>query len=70
MASNIRAKVIEYGTTWTQAVNAFFLDLIEPLHVEKEASFKEIVKTEKGIRYGADDRHRLDVSTLPASNKA
>jgi hypothetical protein len=69
MASNIRAKVIEHGNTWTQAVNAFFQDLIEPLHAEKEASFKETVKIEKGIKYGTDDRHRLDVSNLPASTR-
>lgn len=57
----ISQEVLKFGNDWTPDVNNHFQDVIEPLQAENNAKFNATVKVEKGLRYGDDERHRLDL---------
>jgi acetyl esterase/lipase len=51
----------KHGNVWTLQTNNDMQELFEPLHAARAESFQDLVVCEKRIKYGASDRHRLDV---------
>lgn len=57
----IQEAIARHGNVWTLQTNTEMNQLYEPLHAERAAQFAQTVKTEKAIKYGTHERHRLDV---------
>ncbi|KAJ3536828.1 hypothetical protein NM208_g6486 [Fusarium decemcellulare] len=61
-------EVLKFGNNWTLDVNNHFQNFMEPLQAENNAKLSSRVTVQKGVKYGDDERHRLDIysSTIPA----
>jgi acetyl esterase/lipase len=57
----IQEAIARHGNVWTLQTNTDMSKLYEPRHAQAAANFADKVRTEKGIKYGTHDRHRLDV---------
>lgn len=64
-SARIAEAVAKYGNAWSPEVNEAMKELFEGLHIGRVKSFEGKVGVEKGVKYGDDERHRVDVS-LPA----
>lgn len=58
---HITEAIARHGNIWTLKTNNEMQELYEPLHAAKASSFQDLIKCEKGIKYGPSDRHRIDV---------
>ncbi|KAH6954119.1 hypothetical protein HG530_015872 [Fusarium avenaceum] len=59
--TEISGEVLKFGNKWTLGVNNHFQELIEPLQAENNAKLSPTVKVEKSLKYGDDERHRIDL---------
>lgn len=57
----IKEAIARHGNVWTLQTNSDMNELYEPLHAQQAERFLPIVRVEKGLKYGAHERHRLDI---------
>lgn len=57
----IRRAIARHGNVWSLQTNSDMMDLYEPLHAQQAHKFETTVQVEKGLKYGDDARHRIDV---------
>lgn len=57
----IKVAIARHGNIWTLQTNSEMNALYEPLHAEQKQQFAQMVKVDKGLKYGLHERHRLDV---------
>lgn len=65
----VRETLAKFGTAWNNDVPAGLMKLYEPLQAKQNATYGNDIKAEKGLKYGSDPRHRIDVYT-PANADA
>lgn len=58
---DLASEVRKFGNVWTLEVNSHLQNILEPLHATNFLKYKDKVKEEKNVKYGCDERHRLDV---------
>lgn len=57
----LEASILKWGKKFGRETNAEMVDLITKIHEEEGKDYTG-VKVQKGIKYGEDERQRLDVS--------
>lgn len=57
----IRDALATIGNSWGSDVPATLLKLYEPLQAEQNQKYAGQIKAEKAIKYGPDERNRVDV---------
>ncbi|KAH7028763.1 Alpha/Beta hydrolase protein [Microdochium trichocladiopsis] len=57
----IRKAIARHGNIWSPQTNTEMMELYEPLHAQRAPEFEATIEVEKGIKYGSDARHRVDV---------
>jgi hypothetical protein len=58
---DIKEALAKHGNVWDPSTNSHMMEIYEPLHANLAASFKDTVTSSKGLKYGSDERHRVDV---------
>ncbi|KAF3767024.1 alpha/beta-hydrolase [Cryphonectria parasitica EP155] len=62
----VRETLAKFGKAWTPDVPPALLKVYEPLQAQQNAKYGSDIQTEKALKYGPDDRNRIDVYS-PAS---
>ena len=57
----VRAAIARHGKTWSLPCNKEMEALYEPLHAAQLPAAAASIDVEKGIKYGAHAKHKIDV---------